>query len=295
MRPIFEATVAQIDVTHGCHLSCGNCTRYVGNHRHIARMTLDQVREAIRSLDGFPGRIGLMGGEPTMHPQFLEILAIFREEIPDRRRREFWTAGHLWDLYEADILATFDRDLIAYNDHTQDTGRHQPLAIAIDEIIDDEELKAELIDNCWVQQQWSPAINAHGAYFCEVAGAQDAMLNKGANAWKVEADWWNKTPEQFRDQRDKFCGNCSAALPLPKFSDGRGGRDGPTKDVVSPGMLEKMLAAGSPKMRRGQYTIWDRKLTRDDIEKMKAGWEPSHFRDFEAHTPEDVKQHLETT
>jgi len=84
-------------------------------------------------------------------------------------------------------------------------------------------------------------------------------------------------------------------LPLPKFSDGRGGRDGPTKDVVSPGMLEKMLAAGSPKMKRGQYTIWDRKLTRDDIEKMKAGWEPSHFRDFEAHTPEDVKQHMETT
>jgi len=50
-------------------------------------MTLDFFKEAIESLEGFPGRIGMMGGEPTLHPQFVDLLGIMREMIPDRRKR----------------------------------------------------------------------------------------------------------------------------------------------------------------------------------------------------------------
>lgn len=287
MRPIQEATVAQIDITNACHLACANCTRMVGHHRWTLSMSLEDVRQAIASLEGFPGRIGIMGGEPCLHPKFREVLAIVRELIPDRRKREFWTSGFKWFDYLDDIRATFDDDLIAYNDHTQEDGKHQPLGVAVREVIDDEALMWELIEACPFQARWSPSITDKGAFFCEIAGAQDRAMN-GPGGWEVKPGWWNKEPSQFRDQVERYCPNCSGCLPMEAVSDGRGGRDGPTVDIVSPGNLERLKAAGSPKALRGQVQVFDRKITREEIEANKVDWNPRSFRPFVAHDPEDV-------
>ncbi len=292
MRPIYEATIAQIDITNACHLACANCTRLVSHHRPAYFMSVDCFRQAVESLDGFPGRIGLMGGEPGLHPQFREILAAFRELVPDRRKREFWTAGHNWLKYTDDILATFDEDLIAYNDHTQEDGKHQPLLVAVQEVVEDKALMWELIHNCPFQARWSPSITDRGAFFCEIAGAQDRAMG-GPGGWKVEPGWWNKTPEQFQDQVERYCPNCSGCLPMPAVSDGRGGRDGPTYDIVSPGNLEKLIAAGSPKAIKGHVEIFDHKITREEIEANKIDWNPRSFRGFVAHSPRDVEKHLD--
>lgn len=293
MRPIYDATVAQIDITNACQLSCANCTRFVGHHRPAYFMSLDCFRQAVESLQDFPGRIGIMGGEPALHPQFLEILAIFRDMVPDRRRREFWTSGWKWFAHQDEIQDTFDPDLIAYNTHEQEDGKHQPLGVAIDEVVDDKDLMWELINACPFQARWSPAINDRGAFFCEIAAAQDRALH-GLGGWKVEPGWWNKTPDQFQDQVKRYCPNCSGCLPMPAVSDGRGGRDGQTKDVLSPGMAAKLKAAGSPKVRRGNYEVFDRKITREDIEGLKD-WSPRSFRSFVAHDPEDYKKPLDET
>lgn len=285
MRPIYENNVIQVDVSHGaCHLSCAHCTRAIGHHRKAMFMPLDMIRTAIASLDGFEGQIGVMGGEPLLHPQFREVLAIWREMVP-RERRALWTSGWKWSEYRDDIFATFDRERVHFNDHSQKTGKHQPLLVAIEEVVDDPELRQLLIDNCPYQARWSASITPLGAYFCEIAGAMGAIF--GIPGYPVEPGWWRKTPDQFRDQVDTFCGKCSGAIPMPSFSDGRGGRDGPTHDYVSPGNYERLIAAGSPKAQRGHVRIWDRKFTREDIEAAKPGWNPRGFRDFVAHGPED--------
>ena len=286
MRAISANSVIQVDVSHGaCHLKCANCTRQIGHHRNAEFMPLDMIRKAIDSLDGFSGEIGMMGGEPALHPQFREALAIWREMIPDRRKRSLWTSGWKWNEYRDDIYDTFDRDLIHYNDHTQFTGRHQPLLVAIDETVDDPELREILIANCPFQSHWSAAITPLGCYFCEIAAGMGAIF--GVPGWPIEKGWWKKTPDQFQDQVKEFCGKCSGAIPLPKFSDGRGGRDGPTYDYVSPGNLKRLLDAGSPKAQKGQVIVWDKKLTKEEIEKAVTNWKPREFRPFEAHKPED--------
>jgi len=71
-------------------------------------MSLDQIRNAIESLEGFSGHIGLMGGEPAVHPDFVEILHIYKEMIPEKERRELWTAGYKWDEYKDEIKAFWD-------------------------------------------------------------------------------------------------------------------------------------------------------------------------------------------
>ena len=77
-------------------------------------------------MEGFPGRIGMMGGEPALHPKFREIVDMYEKKIP-RRQRQIWTAGHKWDEYKDLINSVFDPDLISYNDHTA-PGKHQPLS-----------------------------------------------------------------------------------------------------------------------------------------------------------------------
>lgn len=294
MRPIYENTVIQIDISHGaCHLKCAHCTRAIGHHRKARFMPLDMVREAISSLEGFEGQIGCMGGEPALHPQFREVLAIWREMIPNRRQRALWTSGWKWSDYKDDIYETFDSDLIHYNDHTQETGRHVPLLVAIEETVDDPELREILIRNCPFQARWSASITPLGCYFCEIAAGMGALFN--VPGWPIEKGWWRKTPDQFQDQVETFCGKCSGALPLPAFSDGRGGRDGPTVDYVSPRNYDRLMEARSPKAMAGHVMIWDKKLTAEDIEEAKrAGWNPRSFRDFEAHSPEDVEKALKT-
>lgn len=291
MRPIHDNTVIHIDITNACWLACANCTRHVGHHRKPYFMDLETVEKGIKSLDGFPGRVGIMGGEPTLHPKFREILALTRDLVPDRRRREFWTSGWKWKEYREDILKTFDEDRISYNDHSQTTGKHQPLLVAIEDVIEDPELRKILIDNCPFQARWSASITPKGAFFCEIAASLDWLFD-GPGGYPIEPGWWDKKPAQFQDQVERYCNKCSGAIPMETLTDGRGGRDGPTVDVVSPGNLERLIAAGSPKAKKGNVKIWDGKITKEEIEKKSVGWKPRSFRDFVAHTPEDVEKHL---
>jgi hypothetical protein len=291
MRPIYENTVIQIDVTNACHLSCRHCTRHVGHHRKPFFMDLDTVRRAILSLDGFPGRVGIMGGEPTLHPRFADICALVRELIPDRRRREFWTAGFRWGEHKATIYETFDSDRINYNDHVAYDGKHTPLLVAIEEVVDDLELRAELIENCSFQTHWSASITPKGAFFCEIAASLDWLMD-GPGGYPIEPGWWRKTPADFKDQVDRYCGQCSGAIPMPAYSDGRGGRDGPTIEQISPGNVERLRALGSRKVMAGHYEVWEKKITRADVE-AHAARNPRAFRSFVARNPEDVKNALD--
>ena len=88
MRPLSEMTIIQIEVTNACWLKCSNCTRHVGHHKNPFFMELDYIEKAIDSLEGFEGNIGIMGGEPTLHPKFDEICKLVQKKIP-RRKREF--------------------------------------------------------------------------------------------------------------------------------------------------------------------------------------------------------------
>jgi hypothetical protein len=279
MIPIFKATTIQIDVTNACPNMCANCTRFVGHHKKPFFMDLETVERALKSVENAPNRIGLMGGEPTMHPQFAEICELYRKIIPDKRRRGFWTSGYKWKEYERDIRKTFDTDRIVYNPHEdKDEGWHQPLLVSSDEIIEDKELMWKLIDNCWIQRRWSPTITPKGCFFCEVAGAFD-MLFDDEGGYPIEKGWWKKTPEQFQDQVKHYCVMCSAAIPLEIPSNHE------KFDIISPSNLKRLKAAGSPKVLQGNYKLYDKKYTFGDYKRYVKNWAPGHFRDFIQHEP----------
>jgi organic radical activating enzyme len=198
-------------------------------------MELGEIEKAIKSLDGYSGNIGLMGGEPAMHPRFLGILELYRDLIPDKNRRQFWTSGWKWGEYKDEIHRTFHAENISFNDHSKlHSGRHQPLLVAIDEVVEDKALMRKFIDNCWVQNRWSASINTNGAFVCEVAAAMSYLVD---NYWAlgVEKDWWRIKPNDFfEDMVFSFCKHCSGCLPVSKHYTSHA-----PYSLISPGNIER--------------------------------------------------------
>lgn len=269
LRQLSEKTNIQIEITNACNLRCVNCSRFVGLHKKDFFMTLEEVKRALQSLEGFKYGVGCMGGETTLHPQFPEICKLFRKYIPTKQRG-LWTNGYKWKQYETLIRMTFPIKNIVFNAHDfKYEGYHQPMLIASSEIIKDKRLQKEIINKCWVYERWSASISPKGAFFCEVACALDHLFDLGGG-WLIKKGWWKR--DNFQDQVDKYCSLCSAAIPFDEAIYKS------NLQFVSPGNLKL-----SPSMRN--VILYDQKYTRKDYEKNIKNWKPGTFRDFYQHEP----------
>ena len=80
LRPTSNS--AELHLLYACDLECCACTRASFLRKpHTGPMTIEDVEEFFRqarALDWIPG-IVITGGEPTMHPQFVEIVGMATE------------------------------------------------------------------------------------------------------------------------------------------------------------------------------------------------------------------------
>src|SRR5215471_826199 len=212
MRAISEMDVIQIDVTNACHLTCSNCTRFCGHHKRPFFMDMPTFRRAVDSLIDFPGMVGIMGGEPLLHPDFAEMAVYLRDTIRDRRRRGLWsTVPRHKTAHAALIREVFGH--LNLNDHSAAHILHQPVLVSSEELVPDPRERAALIDNCWIQMMWSASITPKGAFFCEVAAAMSHLFG-GSDGWPVVPGWWRRKPSDFASQRNEYCNRCGCAVPL---------------------------------------------------------------------------------
>ncbi len=275
MQPIYAAWCIQIDITNHCFLSCLYCSRY---NRHLRpdqrrHMSLEQVEAALDSLKGWPKMIGIIGGEPLLHPEFPQITKLIRKRFPPEQMRLWTSGGKNAEDYFIYVKRTFGS--WAYNEHNPEqlkTCRHQPLTIAIKEAVPDEKLRAALIDDCWVQRCWCPTINTYGAYFCEVAAAQDLILNDGKNAWPVEPGWWKKEPADFADHVAVCCDNCGMAIPMERELLLK------KTEKFSPQLLQTFREKGLRKVSDNDVEVFDHKFTRAEIAEQIPTWVPGNYR-----------------
>lgn len=238
-------------------------------------MDFETFKQAVDSLKEFPGKVGIIGGEPTVHPEFEKFVDYLRESrlgkgikctllrepvykmqnyIQRHLRNKYAKLG-LWSSLNEGYYKHFEviNDTFPYqmlNDH-DNTCLHQALLMPRKElgISDEEWLKKR--DKCWVQNTWSATITPKGAFFCEVAGSLDMLFN-GPGGWKVEPGWWRREVEDFGDQL-KWCERCSGCLDVPQ----RISND--ERDDITPAVYEQLKAMDSPKIKRGKYVIHDPK------------------------------------
>ena len=81
MKSPAQMKIIQIDITNACPKRCSNCTRFCGHHQKPFFMDFETFKKAVDSMKGFGGIVGIMGGEPTIHPEFENFLEYYRANV----------------------------------------------------------------------------------------------------------------------------------------------------------------------------------------------------------------------
>lgn len=288
MRSPKEMQIIQIEITNACVYACSNCTRMCGHHKKTFMMDFETFKRAVDSLEGYQGCVSLMGGEPTLHPEFEKFALYLKSKYPHlyeegeqvplaRPATDFMEKVDDIFVEHIKVVETKDRpiglasvpcvysttcdtylkhyELIqdvfkrqVLNDHSNEMY-HQPALISRKDLgIPDEEW-IPLRDECWIQNTWSASVTPKGAFFCEIAAALD-ILFEGPGGWPIEKDWWKKEPEDFKDQLH-WCELCGFACET--FTRKANER----VDDVSPILYEKLKEVGSPKAKAGNVNVID--------------------------------------
>ena len=285
MNPLEQSWHIHIDITQYCPDDCLYCSRYMRHQRkdHKYNMSLDMFEKALWSLREFPNRIGLMGGEPTIHPQFEQICEILQREpiLPEHGKYKgylryslFTEGGPKFEKFKASGLIDRTFQYIAVFEHTPEQKavcRHQPTTLAIGDMVKDKDLKDRLIDDCWAQKTWCPNITPKGAFFCELASGIDRIID-GPGGWPVEKYWWKKTPEQYQDQVDRYCDLCG--FPLPVIRETLDAK----KERVSSGLLKIMRGCNLPRLGPDDIVEITEPFTIEEINEAAKDWKPGQFR-----------------
>ncbi|MBR1647160.1 MAG: hypothetical protein IJ685_10340 [Selenomonadaceae bacterium] len=276
MRSPKDMGIIQIDITNACVHSCSNCTRFCGHHKKPFFMDFETFKHAVDSLKDFPNMVGIIGGEPTLHPEFEKFVnylrdsrigvnkryKILRKPVSNMLKYIYTYLQHadvklgLWSSLNEGYYKHFEVINDSFptqflNDHDI-ACQHQALLMPRKEpgISDDELIKKR--DACWIQNTWSATITPKGAFFCEVAGALD-MLFDGPGGWQVEPNWWKRSVKDFWDQLP-WCELCSGCLDVPQ----RISND--ERDDMTPEIYDPLKRMGSPKIKRGKFVFMTRKL-----------------------------------
>lgn len=250
--------IIQIEVTNACIHNCSNCTRLCGHHKKPFFMDYETFCRAVDSVIDHPGMIGIMGGEPTLHPRFTDLCQYLYKKLPSDRlpapgtlrlpTDSFIEVRRKQELGEYEIQEYGDcprpvirgaglfttitpayvknyeiiQDVFKFqnlNDHTN-ASYHQPVLISRKDMGIDDKHWLKLREKCWVNRLWSSSITPKGCFFCEIAAAMD-MLYDGPGGLPIEKNWWKRDIEDFREQF-RWCELCG--IPLKTFS--RDAREG---------------------------------------------------------------------
>lgn len=246
----------QIDVTNACPRRCSNCTHLVG-HADTWFMEVDHFRKCVEAVQDFPLEsnpashtkhklVGIIGGEPLLHPKF-RLLAERLESLIPYRHRGLWTSLRWKQTEYANLI---DRVFPAYGVHCnlhETTDIHTPVLIAVKEVVGSEVCR-QLIDKCWLQHRWASTLTPQGFYCCEVMGCLASVFGQ-VKGLPVEPGCWRRPLEDFRELIDTLCTRCG----VPLNHAGRPASEG--VDDISDGNLRD--CQGSPKIREGAYEVFD--------------------------------------
>jgi len=201
----------EIDITYRCNLRCLNCNRSINTAPSNQSMTTAQIREFIDDTVAAGKKwIRILGGEPTLHPEFRQIIVMLREY---RSRHnpgcsiEVVTNGH-GPAVQAQ-LDWLPADIFIENTAKQGnvTPFFRPFSTAP---IDDERYrKAEYRNGCQVVSSCGMGLGPTGYFQCTVAAGIDRVTGMGIGRRRLPSDG-----DDLHDQMLATCRLCG------RFKDG---------------------------------------------------------------------------
>lgn len=205
-------------VTNICNLSCGGCSQQCGYipKEKLWNIPLSQLEWNIDLLidcrKGNPGRIGLFGGEPTLHPEFDDMIDLLLSY--EHQGFQVYTNGR-----ELGSERTKDRKNVSFRVDFKDRNTRRcfvPTQVApkdVMEVPDNRFYWEKAKKDCHMWKNCCCIIYNNRAYFCEAPAAWDIM-NEENHGWPLRwgEDPFSKTDAQIAQQADNFCYRCGWCL-----------------------------------------------------------------------------------
>ncbi|MBK8979635.1 MAG: radical SAM protein [Planctomycetes bacterium] len=169
----------EIDITYLCNLHCLNCNRSVGQARESLHMAVAMVEDFVANslTRGVVWRrIRVLGGEPTLHPEFDRVIEVLRgyTKVHPGCILEVVTNG-----YGEHVEAALDRlPEDVWVDNSRKTGRVQPTfgPFNLAPCDDPRYRNADYANACAVARDCGMGLTPLGYYPCAVAGGIDRIL-----------------------------------------------------------------------------------------------------------------------
>ncbi len=202
----------EIDITYDCNLLCQNCNRSARQAPEKLHIPLESISRFVAdSIDRGKhwARIRVLGGEPTLHPQFLDVvgeLLRYREWHPDCII-EVVTNGY--GSFVQSQLAKLPASVWIENSHK--TGPLQlnftPFNMAP---VDDCRYRgADYANGCAIMNDCGMGLTPLGYYPCAIAGGIDRIKGQRLGRTSLPDD-----ADDMRDLLTAFCPLCG------RFKDG---------------------------------------------------------------------------
>lgn len=197
----------EIDLTYVCNMRCNDCNRSVTQAPSNMQLTKADIDAFIRdslSANAEWELVRLLGGEPTLHPEFFDILDALRAyrdaHLPDMVI-EVISNGHgprvnaVLEKIPADIKLT----------NTAKLSNDQPIHHAFNRAPCDrpEHAKSDFSNGCFVAEYSGTGLTPMGYYHCAVAGGIDRIFRQ-----ELGRDTLPASDDEMRAEMAELCRLC---------------------------------------------------------------------------------------
>jgi hypothetical protein len=201
----------ELDITYDCNLKCFHCNRSCSQAPSTVHMTPDQIQIFIKESIDLNKKwelINIIGGEPTLHPNFAEIIeSLLNDYIVPHSPATIMqiTSNGYGDLVKSKLQALPRSENIVINTNSFKNGREIPYFTPFNlaPIDQSDGQDQEYYKGCWVTSYCGIGLNHLGYFACGVAGGIERLLKAGLGIQSL----LNST-KPLVEQLDTYCRLC---------------------------------------------------------------------------------------
>ncbi len=209
-------TLLEIDLTYVCSLKCKGCNRSLDVAPTKTNISLEEIelliKESIERGYRWKG-IRLLGGEPTLHPDFLAILDALRKyRDVHKPKMQITVVSNGYSEKTKAVLKKIPDNILIENTSKVSSEQYDFAPFNNAPIDYSEHKRSDFRNCCWITKGLGMGLTPQGYYYCAIAGGIDRIHNFNLGRKSIP-----EVTDDMYDQSSRLCALCGHfSIYIPK-------------------------------------------------------------------------------